>query len=368
MQVFKRFASGHEDFVHDVCYDFYGKRLASCSSDRAIKVWEQDGAGGWRVQSEIAEAHRGPVWKLAWAHPQFGQVIASSSFDRTVGVWEEQEGFSTDGTKCLKWSKRADLADSRDSVQAIEFAPRHLGLILATASADGTVRLYENTDVTKMHVWAPAGEFSPASEGGVTCMSWCPSPFVNAMLAVGTSGAAEQRDAAAATGAGGGGGGAAAGGGGGGQAAAAAAAAAAASGARGGAQLWQRDERGRWNFVASLRDDADIVAAHKGRVHDIAWAPHMGRSFHRLATAGQDQTVRVWEVRAAAAAGGAAASGRAFEVSQVACLRQHKAEVWRVEWNITGTVLASSGDDGVARLWRSSIQGVWQCVGEICHE
>ena len=39
------------------------------------------------------EAHRGPVWKLAWAHPQFGHLIASASFDRTVGIWEEQEGF-----------------------------------------------------------------------------------------------------------------------------------------------------------------------------------------------------------------------------------------------------------------------------------
>ena len=28
------------------------------------------------------------------------------------------------------------------------------------------------------------------------------------------------------------------------------------------------------------------------------------------------------------------------------------AQVWRVAWNVTGTILASSGDDGCIRLWK----------------
>lgn len=27
-------------------------------------------------------------------------------------------------------------------------------------------------------------------------------------------------------------------------------------------------------------------------------------------------------------------------------------KVWRIEWNTTGTVLASSGDDNKVRLWK----------------
>ena len=27
---------------------------------------------------------------MTWAHPEFGQVLATCSFDRTVAVWEEQ--------------------------------------------------------------------------------------------------------------------------------------------------------------------------------------------------------------------------------------------------------------------------------------
>ena len=32
----------HEDLIHDVAYDFYGKRMATCSSDQKVKVWDQD--------------------------------------------------------------------------------------------------------------------------------------------------------------------------------------------------------------------------------------------------------------------------------------------------------------------------------------
>ena len=36
------------------------------------------------------QTHSGSVWRVTWAHPEFGQVLATCSFDRTVGVWEEQ--------------------------------------------------------------------------------------------------------------------------------------------------------------------------------------------------------------------------------------------------------------------------------------
>ena len=35
--------SGHTDVVHDVQMDYYGKRIASCSSDKIIKVFSITG-------------------------------------------------------------------------------------------------------------------------------------------------------------------------------------------------------------------------------------------------------------------------------------------------------------------------------------
>ena len=71
-----------------------GKRLATCSSDRAIKIWEQGRSGQWEKKADW-QAHQASVWKIAWAHPRFGQVLASCSYDHTVTIWEEQEGLQS---------------------------------------------------------------------------------------------------------------------------------------------------------------------------------------------------------------------------------------------------------------------------------
>jgi len=34
----------HQDFVHDIAYDFYGQRLATCASDLAITVFDWNAA------------------------------------------------------------------------------------------------------------------------------------------------------------------------------------------------------------------------------------------------------------------------------------------------------------------------------------
>ena len=49
MYVTKSINADHEDLIHDVAYDFYGKRMATCSSDQKVKVWEEDEAGNGAV-------------------------------------------------------------------------------------------------------------------------------------------------------------------------------------------------------------------------------------------------------------------------------------------------------------------------------
>ncbi len=44
---------------------------------------------------------------------------------------------------------------------------------------------------------------------------------------------------------------------------------------------------------------------------------------------------------------------------------EHASSVWRVCWNVTGTVLASSGDDGTVRLWKCDYRDGWRCVASL---
>lgn len=87
-----KFDTGHEDLIHDISYDFYGKRLVTCSSDQRIKVWEfieRPDASVWEL-NDAWKAHDASILKAIWARPEYGQVIASCSFDRQVKIWEEQ--------------------------------------------------------------------------------------------------------------------------------------------------------------------------------------------------------------------------------------------------------------------------------------
>lgn len=34
--------SEHKDVIHDVLYDYYGQRIATCSSDQTVKVWQKN--------------------------------------------------------------------------------------------------------------------------------------------------------------------------------------------------------------------------------------------------------------------------------------------------------------------------------------
>eukprot|EP01132_Coremiostelium_polycephalum_P009324 gene9324-11431_t len=301
MRVFHKFSTSHDDLIHDVSYDFYGKRIATCSSDQKIKIWDLNDNGKWVLTAEW-KAHSGSVWKLAWAHPEFGQVIASCSFDRTVCIWEEGE--DEKGQK--KWQLKAPLVDSRDNVTDIKFAPKAFGLRLATCSSDGFVRIYEAMDIMNLSQWSPVEEFE-SQKGTSNCISWNPSSYDKPMIAVGSN--------------------------------------------EPFIKIWEYNESIRkWVHLDTLSTGSSSTT-HFGStsnidptdsskaIHDVCWAPNMGRSYHLIASASKDQTVRIWKLTNSN-------DKSKMELKEIMCKTDHRSEVWRVEWNITGTILASSGDDG----------------------
>ena len=68
----------HDDYVHDISFDFYGKRIATCSSDQKIRIFEKKTVDGgnveWILTDDLtgSKGHSGAVLKAKWADPEFG--------------------------------------------------------------------------------------------------------------------------------------------------------------------------------------------------------------------------------------------------------------------------------------------------------
>ena len=122
----------HADLIHDAQLDYYGKRLATCSSDRTIKIYDVID-GGERQQVADLTGHGGPVWQVVWAHPKYGSLIASCSYDRQVFVWKE--------VAPCQWSVIYTYSSHEGSVNSIAWCPPELGLCLACASSDEKVSI-----------------------------------------------------------------------------------------------------------------------------------------------------------------------------------------------------------------------------------
>ena len=237
-------------------------------------------------------------------------------------------------TTSSRWANKATLSDARRAVNAVAFAPRHLGLRLASGSADGVVRIYEALDTMNLNHWkleAEVGDGADDHEGGqassnenlgVTALSWCTGRFEPESLAVGLS--------------------------------------------SGRVSIYRYSAAQRaWLEAIRLPGHATSDGVPRG-VLDVAWAPNIGRSYHLIATCGKDNRLKVHRV--ARGRGGKEDSednesqpSLAYEKTDV--LDQSVA--WRCQWNVTGTVLASSGDGGIVKLWKSDFQGCWKCVSEI---
>eukprot|EP01012_Entosiphon_sulcatum_P004189 TRINITY_DN11568_c0_g1_i1.p1 TRINITY_DN11568_c0_g1~~TRINITY_DN11568_c0_g1_i1.p1 ORF type:complete len:351 (+),score=63.24 TRINITY_DN11568_c0_g1_i1:27-1055(+) len=323
-KVVSEFHAQHKEYMHDVAYNFYGTRLATCSSDKYIKIWEKDEAGHWAPVYQWRK-HTGSVWKLAWSHPLFGSLLASCSSDKKVMVWQEPEG--SERAERKEWTLLATLVDHRDQVTDIAFSPRNFGLRIATACKDGRVRIYEANDPINLDHWELMEEFEanvsataarPKAPGdapapaaprpAVNCLSWNPSLCETLQsLVVGTD--------------------------------------------DGFVRIWQYNEQNRkWEPVL-----AEGMGQHKSDVHDVCWAPCLGRSYHLIASCGKDAKVFINKVRRTEVGGFAMVEVLFLPIPQ-------PKELWRVEWDVTGTALASSGDDGLVRIWKKNPAGRWEAA------
>ncbi|KAL3893300.1 MAG: hypothetical protein SGARI_008253 [Bacillariaceae sp.] len=240
---------------------------------------------------------------LSWGHPEYGSLIATCGTDHEAKVWEERTSSSSAASR---WTAKAQLTDARKAVSCVEFAPRHWGLKLATGSADGFVRIYEAVDVLNLAQWTIAASMQCFTDGlGVTCLSWSTGRFEPPTLVVGGSHPAIYRYSDAAR---------------------------------------------QWNPVLVLPPPPT------GHVLDVAWAPNVGRRYHYIAAA-EDKQLRIFKLTRG--------SGEGDNLELEATQTIPVSDAWRCQWNVTGTVLAVSGDKGTVQLWKSNFEGNFKVVARV---
>jgi WD40 repeat protein len=249
--------AGHDGTVHAVAWSPADHHAALGTADGQIWLWRPTADHGPSESTQSATAtpftpHDGPVWGVAFSPD--GRLLATASADETVRI----HGVESHDVI-------ASIEGHAAAVYGVAFSPT--GRLLASASRDGTVRLWDTTN------WEEQGRL----EGhAATVFSVCFSPTGDRILTT-------SRD--------------------------------------GTARLWD----------AATRREQLAVSHGTSRVFSGTFS----EDGQRFATAGEDATARIWQ----------AADGRELAVLQ------HPLRVNSVAFLTDGDRLATASGDGLVRVW-----------------
>ncbi|KAB5537117.1 hypothetical protein PHYPO_G00115150 [Pangasianodon hypophthalmus] len=293
--------TSHEDMIHDAQMDYYGTRLATCSSDRSVKIF--DVKNGGQILVADLRGHEGPVWQVAWAHPTYGNILASCSYDRKVIIWKEENG---------TWDKMYKYTGHNSSVNSICWGPYDFGLILACGSSDGAISILTYTGDGQWDI----KKINNAHTIGCNAVSWAPAVVPSSLIDQPTGQKPNYVKRFVS------------------------------GGCDNLVKLW-KEEDGQWKEDQKLE-------AHSDWVRDVGWAPSIGLPTSTIASCSQDGRVFIWTCDDP--------SGNTWTAK---LLHKFNDVVWHVSWSITGNILAVSGGDNKVTLWKESVGGQWACISDV---
>ena len=361
--------------VTATCYDASGTRMATCTTEGAIHIWDRvdgpDGAPGHWRQTAAWAAHRSACRAVAFAGAEFGRCLASSSDDGTICMW--REGVRAPGAAAAaaataaaeagssEWERCAQLRDSTEPVSHLSFAPAEHGLQLAAAGDDGAVRFYSPSDPLALTGWELCNE-SEALRPGARCVAvaWRGRGVDDARA--GSSRWVSPHDGSNPDGSHG-----------------------TPMGGRttsdgitvppalavalrwpdgvNAVRVLSYDEAAmRWNHAATVYEGPAAVNA-------LAWAPGTRAGvLNDVVAVALGADVGLFRVDTMSF-GGAASLGAAGVAASLEATLSHPAVVRVCDWNAVGDTLATSAEDGRVRLWAANVAtGAWegqaQLVGE----
>ncbi|KAF7458182.1 hypothetical protein HWI79_1241, partial [Cryptosporidium felis] len=304
-EVIGTFDTGHSGPVHDTQLDYYGRRLATASSDHTIRIFDVS-ADQPTFLAEL-RGHEGPVWQVCWAHPTFGSVLVSCSYDKKVLVWKE--------TQRARWEIVYSCDDFSSSINGVCWCPWDFGLQFACAIGDGSIAVCSYSPETRS--WTKKQVFGHPN--GANSVSWAP-----AMNSVGSSGVNLSAQPVRLV----------------------------SGGCDNQIRIWKQDPQTK--ELTEMGRTSDI--AHSEWVRDVAWRPSVDLLAETIASCGDDKIVVIWNQDA---------DGQGWHSSQVINFNE---PVWRVSWSVTGTILAASSGDDLVTLFKENPEGKWEILTNISNE
>lgn len=292
-------------------FNFYGDRMATCSSDKTIRIYSKDERTEQFEETAVLDkGHEGPVWELSWSHPKFGNLLASCSFDRSVVIWKELP-------TTHEWTVVYKYVGHAFSVNCVAWAPFEYGPLLACGSADGYLSVLSWSDKddkwthTKIHV---------EGSGGINAVSWGPPPIEDSFLISGDPGnKLTIYDSPKFV----------------------------VGSCDGSVRIYEsEDSGGRWAQTHQ-------VGTHGDWVRDVAWAPCTYETRSMIASCSQACNVYIWTK---------SSYNNEHEKWKQTLLNKFSEPVWRVTWSECGSTLAVACSDNKITLWKESPDGSWKCV------
>ncbi len=283
---------GHTDRVKSVEYSPDGKYLASSGFDRTIRLWD---AVTGKLVRQFAEGETESVESLAFSPD--GTTLAAAAVDKTIGLWRIPAGTSI-----------GKLTGHTQAVHTVAFSPD--GSRLASGSTDGTVLLWDFA--SRQQIGGPLR--SSQLQGPVWSVAFSPD---GKTLAYGASDLKlhvwdlEKMTETRRLDGGG----------------------LSVAFSQDGSVLASS------NFEVVQLWDAKTLAGrgelrgHEDRIESIS----LSADGRLLASAADDETIRVWDVSTRRLLGPP--------------LEDHTGAVFGVAFSPDGTSFASGGDDGAVRLW-----------------